>query len=174
MRRSLFVLALCAVFPAASLAVGPAQQAPDSSSNPSSSSDSSSSSGSSPSPSSQPNPGARPRSPKSKTSKKQPAVPQSTVVDTDTPLPPDSAEKDTDVAEYYIHKGDPDAAIPRLEEAIQEKPQLAKPRLILAEIYEKRGDRADAVKCYQAYLEAFPTAPDAKKIEKKIEKLNGE
>lgn len=79
-----------------------------------------------------------------------------------------------EVAAYYIRKGDSDAAIPRLEEAISEKPNLAKPRLMLAEIYEKRGDAPDAVKCYRDYLKVFPSAPDAKKIEKKIDRLTGQ
>jgi len=79
-----------------------------------------------------------------------------------------------EVASYYIHKGDPDAAIPRLEEAIRLKPKLAKPRLMLAEVYEKKGDSAAAVKYYKEYLQVFPTAPDQKKVEKKIEKLTGQ
>ena len=91
--------------------------------------------------------------------------------DTDAPPAPSSPEEDMEVAEYYIHKGDSDAAIPRLQEAIQLKSNWGKPRLMLAEIYEKRGDAPDAVKCYREYLKALPTAPDAKKIQKKIEKL---
>jgi Tfp pilus assembly protein PilF len=79
-----------------------------------------------------------------------------------------------EVASYYLRKGDPDAAIPRLEDAIRLKPKLAKPRLMLAETYEKKGDAAAAVKCYKDYLQAFPNAPDEKKIEKKIEKLSGQ
>lgn len=85
---------------------------------------------------------------------------------------PASAEEDIEVATYYIHKGDPDAAIPRLEEAIQQRPKLAKPRLMLAELYEKKGDAVTAIKYYKEYLQVFPTAPDAKKIEKRIEKLS--
>jgi tetratricopeptide (TPR) repeat protein len=173
MHRSLFAFLFCGAFLAASLAVRAAQQGPESSSNSSSSSDSSSSSNPNPNPN--PNPGPHPKSSKSKSSKKQQGgVPQTTVVDTDTPLPPDSPEKDMEVAEYYIHKGDPDAAIPRLAEAIQNKPKLPKPRLMLAEVYEKKGDAPDALRCYKEYLEAFPSAPDAKKIEKKIEKLSAE
>jgi len=87
---------------------------------------------------------------------------------------PSSAEEDMEVASYYIHKGDPDAAIPRLEEAIRLKPKLAKPRLMLAEVYEKKGDAAAAVKSYKEYLQVFPSAPDQKKIEKKIEKLTSQ
>jgi Tfp pilus assembly protein PilF len=94
--------------------------------------------------------------------------------DSDAPPTPSSAEQDMEVASYYIHKGDPDAAIPRLEEAIRLKPKLAKPRLMLAEVYEKKGDAGAAVKCYKEYLQAFPSAPDEKKIEKKIEKLSAQ
>jgi len=94
--------------------------------------------------------------------------------DSDALPTPSSAEEDMEVASYYIHKGDPDAAIPRLEEAIRLKPKLAKPRLMLAEIYEKKGEAAAAVKYYKEYLQVFPSAPDQKKIEKKIEKLTGQ
>jgi len=94
--------------------------------------------------------------------------------DSDAPLAPSSAEEDVEVASYYVHKGDPDAAIPRLEDAIRLKPKWAKPRLMLAEIYEKKGDAAAAVKCYKDYLQAVPNAPDEKKIEKKMEKLAGQ
>jgi len=94
--------------------------------------------------------------------------------DSNASPPPSSPEEDMEVASYYIHKGDPDAAIPRLEEAIRLKPKLAKPRLMLAEVYEKKGDAAAAVKCYKEYLQVFPNAPDQKKVEKKIEKLTGQ
>jgi len=93
--------------------------------------------------------------------------------DSDALPTPSSAEEDMEVASYYIHKGDPDAAIPRLEEAIRLKPKLAKPRLMLAEVYEKKGDSAAAVKYYKEYLQVFPNAPDQKRVEKKIEKLTG-
>jgi len=93
------------------------------------------------------------------------------MVDSDEPPTPSTPEQDMDVATYYIHKGDYDAAVPRLQEAIQEKPTLARPRLMLAEVYEKKGDTRAAVQTYQDYLKALPNAPDAKKIEKKIEKL---
>jgi len=85
------------------------------------------------------------------------------------PLP---AEKDVEVATYYLHKGDPDAAIPRLEEAIELQPKVAKPRLLLAEAYEKKKDPSSAIKYYREYLQVFPAAPDAKKIQKKIEDLS--
>ena len=71
-----------------------------------------------------------------------------------------------------MHKGDTDAAIPRFQDATRKQPNLGKPRILLAEAYEKKGDNISAVKTYQEYLRAFPHAPDKKKIEKKIERLS--
>ncbi len=82
------------------------------------------------------------------------------------------AEKDVEVATFYMRKGDPDASIPRLEEAIRLRPNYAKPRLMLAEIYEKKDDKENALKYYRDYLRVYPQAPDAKKIQKKIAKLS--
>jgi uncharacterized protein YktA (UPF0223 family) len=45
---------------------------------------------------------------------------------------------------------------------------------LLAEAYERKGDKIDALKCYKEYLQVFPKAPDAKKIQNKIEKLSAE
>jgi len=84
------------------------------------------------------------------------------------PLP---AEQDVDVGTYYMHKGDADAAISRFEDAIQLKADYAKPRMLLAQIYEKKGDKANAVKYYKEYLQVYPHAPDAKKVQAKIAKL---
>lgn len=77
-----------------------------------------------------------------------------------------------EVGTFYMHKGDVDAAIARFQDAIRLQPKFAKARLLLAAAYEKKGDREAAVKCYQEYLQAFPNAPDAKKIQKKIQKLS--
>jgi tetratricopeptide (TPR) repeat protein len=87
---------------------------------------------------------------------------------------PPSAEKDVDVAAYYMRKGDMNAAIPRLQEAVQLKPHYAKARLMLGEAYERAHDKDSAVTTYQDYLKEFPNASDAKKIQKKIEKLSSE
>ena len=85
------------------------------------------------------------------------------------PLP---AEKDVDVGTFYMHKGDYNAAISRFEDAIQMKANYAKPRMLLAQIYEKKGDKPNAVKYYKQYLEVYPHAPDAKKVQEKIAKLS--
>jgi tetratricopeptide (TPR) repeat protein len=84
-----------------------------------------------------------------------------------------NAEKDIEVGTFYMHKGDVDAAIPRFEDAAKLRPEYGKPRLLLAEAYEKKHDSSAALKYYKEYLKVYPHAPDAKKIEKKIEKLEG-
>jgi tetratricopeptide (TPR) repeat protein len=84
---------------------------------------------------------------------------------------PFPAEQDVEVGAFYMHKGDLDAAILRFEDAIRLRSNFAKPRLLLAEAYEKKGDKATAVKYYREYLKAFPDAPDTKKVRQKIEKL---
>ena len=82
-----------------------------------------------------------------------------------------SAEKDIEVAEHYMHIGDYDAAIDRLEDAIDSKPGYAIPFRYLGEAQEKKGLKKQAVKSYQRYLDLYPHAEDAAKIKKKIEKL---
>ena len=87
---------------------------------------------------------------------------------------PFDAEKDVEVGTFYMHKGDSDAAIGRFEDAIRLDPKLAKPRYLLAEIYEKKKNPARAVQYYREYLKVYPDAPDAKKVEKIIDKLSKE
>ncbi len=86
---------------------------------------------------------------------------------------PVSAEEDVEVGVFYMHKGDMDAAISRFQDAIRLRPNFAKPRLLAAQAYEKKGDKFGAVKYYKEYLQVFPKAPDAKKVRNKIEKLSG-
>jgi tetratricopeptide (TPR) repeat protein len=87
---------------------------------------------------------------------------------------PVSAEDDIEVGAFYMHKGDIDAAISRYKDAIRLRSNFAKPRLLLAEAYEKKHDKASALKYYKEYLEVFPKAPDAKKVQSRIDKLSGD
>jgi Tfp pilus assembly protein PilF len=87
---------------------------------------------------------------------------------------PVSAEEDVEVGTFYMHKGDIDAAIARFQDAIRLRSNFAKPRLLVAEAYEKKGDKVNAVKYYKDYLQVFPRAPDAKKVQSKIDKLSGQ
>lgn len=85
---------------------------------------------------------------------------------------PLDSEKDVDVGMFYMRKGDVDAAIPRFEDAIRLRANYAKPRLLLGQAYEKKHDNVNAVKYYKEYLQVFPDAPDAKKVQSTIEKLS--
>ncbi|MFZ3200562.1 MAG: tetratricopeptide repeat protein [Candidatus Acidiferrales bacterium] len=85
---------------------------------------------------------------------------------------PFHAQQDVEVGTFYMHKGDVDAAIPRFEDAIRLRPDFAKPRLLLAEVYEKKHENETAVKYLKEYLQVDPKAPDADKIRKKIESLS--
>ncbi|MFY9585068.1 MAG: tetratricopeptide repeat protein [Candidatus Acidiferrales bacterium] len=90
------------------------------------------------------------------------------------PFDPLHAEKNIEVGNYYMKKGNYDAAIERFQEAARLKPNFARPYRLLGEAYEKKGDKAEAMKAYRKYLEILPAAEDAGKIHKRVEKLSRE
>ena len=81
------------------------------------------------------------------------------------------AEKDLEVGQYYMKKGDLDAAIDRFQDATAAKPGYAIPFRYLAEAQEKKGLKKQAIKSYQRYLDLYPHAEDGDKVRKKIDKL---
>lgn len=81
------------------------------------------------------------------------------------------AEKDMQVGQYYMHKGDVDAAIDRFEDATTAKPGYALPFRLLGEAQERKGLKKQAIKSYTRYLDLYPKAEDKDKIQKKIDKL---
>ena len=81
------------------------------------------------------------------------------------------AEKDLEVGQYYMKKGDFDAAIDRFQDATTAKPGYAIPFRYLGEAQEKKGLKKPAIKSYQRYLDLYPHAEDGEKIRKRIEKL---
>src|SRR3989441_11637148 len=81
------------------------------------------------------------------------------------------AEKDLEVGQYYMKKGDLDAAIDRFQDATVAKPGYAIPFRYLAEAQEKKGLKKQAIKSYQRYLDLYPHAEDREKIQKRIDKL---
>ena len=111
----------------------------------------------------------------------QPTQPAKPNTDTATKNAPDQptwdpvrAEKDLEVGQYYMRRGDVDAAIDRFTDATTAKPGYALPFRYLGEAQEKKGLKKDAVKSYQRYLDLYPHAEDGDKIRKKIEKLYAE
>jgi tetratricopeptide (TPR) repeat protein len=87
---------------------------------------------------------------------------------------PQRAEKDIQVGQYYMKKGDVDAAIDRFTDATVAKPGYAVPFKYLGEAQEKKGLKKPAAKSYQRYLDLDPKAEDAEKVRKRIEKLYAE
>jgi tetratricopeptide (TPR) repeat protein len=81
------------------------------------------------------------------------------------------AEKDLEVGQYYMRRGDVDAAIDRFQDATVAKPGYAIPFRFLGEAQEKKGLRKQAIKSYRRYLDLYPHAEDREKIQKKIDKL---
>ena len=81
------------------------------------------------------------------------------------------AEKDLEVGQFYLKKGDLDAAMDRFQDAIEAKPGYAIPFRYLGEAQEKKGMKKPAIKSYQRYLDLYPHAEDGDKVRKKIEKL---
>jgi tetratricopeptide (TPR) repeat protein len=81
------------------------------------------------------------------------------------------AEKDLEIGQYYMRKGDVDAAIDRFQDATTAKPGYAIPFRYLGDAQEKKGLKKQAIKSYQRYLDLVPRADDADKVRKKIEKL---
>ncbi len=84
------------------------------------------------------------------------------------------AEKDLEVGQYYMRKGDVDAAIDRFQDATTAKPGYAIPFRYLGEAQEKKGLRKQAIASYSRYLDLYPHAEDGDKIRKKIDKLRNE
>jgi len=84
------------------------------------------------------------------------------------------AERDLEVGQYYMRKGDMDAAIDRFQDAALAKPGYAIPFRFLGEAQEKKGLKRDAIKSYTRYLDLYPHAEDKEKIGKKIDKLRSE
>jgi tetratricopeptide (TPR) repeat protein len=84
------------------------------------------------------------------------------------------AEKDIEVGQYYMRKGDVDAAIDRFQDATTAKPGYAIPFRYLGDAQEKKGLRKEAIKSYSRYLDLYPHAEDGDKIRKKIDKLRSQ
>jgi tetratricopeptide (TPR) repeat protein len=111
-----------------------------------------------------------PETPKTKSGKKNKETPTKSAPDQPT-WDPLRAEKDLEVGQYYLKKGDVDAAIDRFEDAAASKPGFAIPYRYLGEAHEKKGQKREAIKSYTRYLDLYPHAEDAAKVRKKIDKL---
>nr|MDP9147415.1 hypothetical protein [Acidobacteriota bacterium] len=76
------------------------------------------------------------------------------------------AEKDMEVGQYYMKKGDLDAALDRFQDAATAKPGFAIPYRYMGEVQEKKKQKREAIKSYTRYLDLYPHAEDSAKIRK--------
>jgi tetratricopeptide (TPR) repeat protein len=111
------------------------------------------------------NPAVKPKSPKPNSDNATENAPDQPKWD------PLRAEKDMQVGQYYMHKGDMDAAIDRFEDATMAKPGYALPFRLLGEAQEKKGLKRQAIKSYTRYLDLYPKAEDKDKVQKRIDRL---
>jgi tetratricopeptide (TPR) repeat protein len=119
-----------------------------------------------------PNPADKPPAPTDKPNPPKPNSDNATQNAPDQPKwDPLRAEKDMQVGQYYMHKGDVDAAIDRFLDATTAKPGYALPFRLLGEAQEKKGLKRQAIKSYTRYLDLYPKAEDKDKVQKKIDKL---
>lgn len=122
--------------------------------------------------SSKPADAPRPTPPKSPAKQKKDSATQNAP---DQPMwDPLRAEKDLEVGQFYMKKGDLDAAIDRFQDATTAKPGYAVPFRFLGEAQEKKGLKKQALKSFQRYLDLYPRAEDGDKVRKKIDKLHKE
>jgi tetratricopeptide (TPR) repeat protein len=84
------------------------------------------------------------------------------------------AEQSLKVGEFYLRKKNYEAAIDRFHDALRYKPNFALPHRRLGEAYEKLGEREKAVEHFRKYLEILPAAGDARRVQRRIERLERE
>lgn len=81
------------------------------------------------------------------------------------------AEKDVQIGQYYMRIGKYHASISRFQSAVAHDPHWATPHELLGEAFQKKDDLKRAIAEYRDYLRIAPHAKDARKIERRIEKL---
>ena len=124
-----------------------------------------------PPPPSPPDPPAAP--PRNKTPSQRNRIPTARRRDApDQPTwDPLRAEKDMQVGDYYMHKGDLDAAIDRFQDATTRQTRLRASLPAPGRSAREKGDEAAGDQILQRYLDLYPHAEDKDKIQKKIDKL---
>ncbi len=84
---------------------------------------------------------------------------------------PLEAQKDVEVGQFYLKRGNYDAAISRFMDATVAVPTFAAPWQLMGLAYEKKGDLANSIRAYQKYLKLYPHSAERKKIEDHIAEM---
>ena len=72
---------------------------------------------------------------------------------------PAHAEEDLKVGDFYLKRGNIDAAIQRFQEALEYQPNLPAAADALGRAYEKKGDTAKALAVYRDFVRRNPDSP---------------
>ena len=80
------------------------------------------------------------------------------------------------MSEFYSGRDDREslATLDRFTDATQFEPGLARSYSLLGEAYERKGDVDNALVAYRKYLQLLHNGPDRDKVQKHIEKLEGQ
>jgi tetratricopeptide (TPR) repeat protein len=87
------------------------------------------------------------------------------------PYDPHRAEKNVEVGNYYLKRGNYPAAISRYREALQFKPNDAIATFQLGVALEKSGALDEACQNYESYLKILPRGPSASAARKALDRL---
>ena len=87
---------------------------------------------------------------------------------------PYQAEREVEVGNFYMKKGNYPAAARRYEEATKWKPNWGLAYLKLGQAYEKKGELRRAAEAYRKYLEILPKDRRARQLRKEIARLERE
>lgn len=90
---------------------------------------------------------------------------------------PPPAWQSVEIGNYYLHKKKYRGALGRFKEAATTDPDYAPAYLGLGEVYEKMGQKRNALGAYREYLDALPSekqADEATSTHKAIERLERE
>jgi len=88
------------------------------------------------------------------------------------PWNPMKALKDVEVGDYYFKRKNYKAALDRYKEALYWKENDAVASFRLAQCQEKMGDKDEARKYYEQYLQILPEGPFAKEAQASIARLD--
>jgi len=86
---------------------------------------------------------------------------------------PHAAEKDIEVGEYYLKRGNLKGALARFRSALYNKPNDAVATFRVAQTLEKAGQREEAREYYRRYLQILPKGEFAAECQKALERLPG-
>jgi tetratricopeptide (TPR) repeat protein len=87
------------------------------------------------------------------------------------PYDPHRAEKNIEVGDYYLKRGNYKAAIDRYREALLFKPNDAVATFQLGVALEKSGALDEALQNYESYLKILPRGPSAAAARQALERL---